>query len=84
MFCTGNMRSCAEALYLGIVQKDREERQKGMGYLILLTCFFLGVLLGVVMDRWLDVHAAWGIALLLLAATVWLWLEDGHTKKGTE
>lgn len=70
IFCTGNMRSCAEQLYLGLVRKDTAALKKGMGYLGILGAFFIGVLLGVLGDLWLSSSAAWGICLLLLGALV--------------
>lgn len=68
IFCTGNMRSCAEQLYLGLVRKDAAALKKGTGYLGILGAFFAGVLLGVLGDVWLSAAAAWGISLLLLGA----------------
>lgn len=52
IFCTGNMRSCAEQLYLGLVRKDAASLKKGMGYLGILGAFFSGVLLGAQAVHW--------------------------------
>ena len=71
-FCTGNMRSCAEQLYLGLVRKDRAAMSAALRYLAILGAFFLGVLLGVLGDRCFGVHAAWGVSSLLLAARSFL------------
>lgn len=68
IFCTGNMRSCAEQLYLGLVRKDASALKRGLGYLGILGAFFGGVLMGVLGELWLSTGAAWGISLLLLAA----------------
>lgn len=66
IFCTGNMRSCAEQLYLGLIQKERKSLESGLRYLGILSAFFIGVLLGVLGDYWLHIKAAWGICVLLL------------------
>ena len=68
IFCTGNMRSCAEQLYMGLIRKDTAALKKGVGYLGILGAFVVGVLLGVLGDRWLSTAAAWGISLLLMGA----------------
>lgn len=68
VFCTGNMRACAERLYLGIVKKQKPALQSGLRYLRILGAFFVGVLLGVLGDFWLYTKAAWGICLILFVA----------------
>lgn len=55
VFCTGNMRSCAESLYLGIVHKQKGELGKAFRYFGILSSFFIGVLLGVLGEQ------LWGI-----------------------
>lgn len=68
IFCTGNMRSCAEQLYLGLVEKDASAMARGLRYLEILGTFFSGVLVGVLTDSLLKAHSAWGIAFLLVLA----------------
>ena len=71
VFCTGNMRSCAEALYLGLVQRVPGERRKAGRYASVLASFLAGVLLGVLNDRLLGRRGAAVIAgLLFLAALI--------------
>lgn len=72
IFCTGNMRSCAEQLYLGLVQKDPAALKNGLRYLKILGAFFLGVLIGVSADFQLYTKAAWGICILLTGALLLL------------
>lgn len=47
VFCTGNMRSCAEMYYQGLVLRDRESLKKAHGYGGILLSFFAGACLGV-------------------------------------
>lgn len=68
IFCTGNMRSCAEQLYLGVVERDRHALSMGFRYLRVLGAFFVGVLLGVLFDRLFSLRSAWLICVLLLCA----------------
>ena len=70
VFCTGNMRSCAEALYLGIVHQEKEELQKGIRYFALLIAFFIGVLVGAVGNCYFGSYAAIIISITLLVALI--------------
>ena len=80
IFCTGNMRSCAEQLYLGLVQKEPAALKNGLRYLKILGAFFWGVLLGVVSDLWLYTKAAWGICVLLTGALLILqWCQKRYS-----
>ena len=69
IFCTGNMRSCAEQLYMGLVRKEKASLENGLRYLGILGAFFIGVLLGVLGDHWLHTRAAWGVCILLLMSS---------------
>lgn len=70
IFCTGNMRSCAEQLYLGLIRKEKASLENGLRYLGILGAFFIGVLAGVMGDYWLHTRAAWGICVLLLMCSL--------------
>ncbi|PKK40501.1 hypothetical protein ABB02_00172 [Clostridiaceae bacterium JG1575] len=68
VFCTGNMRSCAEALYLGMVYHDPREIRKAKYYGMVLTSFILGVVVGVFFVTWWSTYAAFIMVALLLSA----------------
>lgn len=72
IFCTGNMRSCAEAFSIGVLQKNRGELQRGVYYLCVLFSFFIGVLLGVIMNSFFGISSSLGISLLLFLASFFL------------
>ncbi len=66
VFCTGNMRSCAEMYYEGFVRHDKECREKAYHYTGILLAFFIGALMGGVMSvRWGE-KAIWMACILLL------------------
>ncbi|MBR3127821.1 MAG: DUF1275 domain-containing protein, partial [Solobacterium sp.] len=68
VFCTGNMRSCAEALYQAVVEHNVEQRHRAFHYAMILFSFFFGVIIGVLLIDRYSFHAAWAIALILLTA----------------
>jgi uncharacterized membrane protein YoaK (UPF0700 family) len=68
VFCTGNMRSCAEMYYEGFVRKDRECRIKAYHYTEILSAFFAGALLGTGMSGLLGEKTIWLACVLLFVA----------------
>lgn len=72
VFCTGNMRSCAESLYLGLILKDKNELAKGVRYLAILSAFFIGVFIGVVVEMFAGIRAAWGISFILIISSLFI------------
>ena len=68
VFCTGNMRSCAEALYQAVMEHNESQRHRAFHYGLILFSFFFGVVLGVLLIDRYNFHAAWAIALILLIA----------------
>lgn len=66
VFCTGNMRSCAENYYKWLVQKDRSAKRSAISYSFILLSFFAGVALGAFTSNFLQEKAIWIIAALLL------------------
>lgn len=45
VFCTGNMRSCAEKYYLGLVLKDKKSLRQAFEYTRILAAFLFGAVL---------------------------------------
>ena len=66
VFCTVNMRSCAESFYYGIVNREKASIAKGCMYLGILLAFCGGICLGLLGARLLNQYAVWGIDLILL------------------
>jgi len=66
VFCTVNMRSCAESFYFGVTNKDQRSIAKGGMYLGILLAFCGGICLGMLVANLLNQYAALGICLLLL------------------
>lgn len=74
VFCTGNMRSCAEMYYRGLVLKDRTSLKKAHCYGGILLSFFLGACLGVGTSAlWTEksIWCACGILGVALGVLVW-------------
>lgn len=68
IFCSGNMRSCAEMYYRGLVLRDRESLHRAYRYSGVLLSFFLGACLGVWEASFLGPKTIWTACLLLLLA----------------
>lgn len=68
VFCTGNMRSCAEMYYKGLVLRDRDSLRKAHNYLGILLSFFLGACLGVWTSGFLAEKSIWCTCVMLAVA----------------
>jgi uncharacterized membrane protein YoaK (UPF0700 family) len=68
IFCSGNMRSCAENYYKGIVQKDRLCLKRALRYSCILISFFAGAVIGTLEARILHEKAIWIVLVLISAA----------------
>ena len=78
VFCTGNMRSCAEMYYEGFVRKDKVCRKRAYHYTGILTAFFAGALTGGGLSVWIGEKAIWMVCALLLVS----WKTVDMEKKG--
>lgn len=68
VFCTGNMRSCAEMYYEGFARHDRESRRRAYHYTVILLSFFFGAVIGGALSLWQGEKAIWMCCVLLLIA----------------
>lgn len=68
VFCTGNMRSCAENFYKGIAKKDKQSLKKALSYSYILISFFVGAIGGALSVNFLHGRTIWLAAAVLLAA----------------
>lgn len=74
VFCTGNMRSCAEMYYQGLVLKDRESLRKANGYGGILLSFFAGACVGFWAGGFMGEKSIWcacGLLAAAVGALVW-------------
>lgn len=68
IFCTGNMRSCADNYYKGIIKKDKQRLKKAVQYSWILAAFFSGAIAGAFAASFLHEKAIWCMVLVLLTA----------------
>ncbi|MBV7275151.1 DUF1275 domain-containing protein [Clostridium sp. PL3] len=66
IFCTGNMRSCAENLYNGFLKKDKQCLKKALRYSYILISFFAGAIIGSFESVILHEKAIWSVSAVLL------------------
>lgn len=69
IFCSGNMRSCADNYYKGIVRKDKQSLKKALRYSYILISFFLGAGIGALAARFLHEKTIW-IAVVVLSTSL--------------
>lgn len=70
IFCTGNMRSCAENYYKGIARKDKQCLKKALRYSIILVSFFVGAIISALEAGFLHQKAIWSVDVILLLALI--------------
>jgi len=70
IFCTGNMRFCAENYYRAIVKKDKKGLKRAIGYTYILLAFLVGILLGALAVTNLKEKAIWVVDAVLIAALI--------------
>jgi Predicted membrane protein len=83
IFCTGNMRSCAENYYMGIVRKDRQCLKKALRYSCILVSFFTGAVTGAFEASIFHEKAIWTVDVILLAALVISFVFNADISKNT-
>lgn len=79
VFCTGNMRSCAENYYKGLIRKDRQCLKKAAGYSLILLSFFAGIAIGALASVFWREKAILSVCLLLITALALLSLTFPRT-----
>jgi len=69
VFCTGNMRSCAELYYQGLIEKNREALGRALQYTGILLSFLAGAIVSMKCGEWLGEKSIWlGSAMALLCS----------------
>ena len=69
VFASGNMRSCAENYYMGLVLKRPEKLKLAKQYTCLLLSFLLGAVFAAVLARYLGEETIWVTCVLLVIAS---------------
>lgn len=83
IFCTGNMRSCADNYYKGIIRKDKQCLKRALHYSYILISFFIGVLLGSCEAKILNERAIWTAAVILSIAFALSFIWNEYALKST-
>lgn len=65
IFCTGNMRSCAENYYKGLIRKDKQCLKKALQYSCILLSFFIGAAIGALNSSIWHQKAIWSVAIVI-------------------
>lgn len=65
IFCTGNMRSCADNYYKGLIRKDEQCLKKALNYSYILISFFTGAVIGAFGSSFLHEKAIWSVIIVL-------------------
>lgn len=68
IFCTGNMRSCADNYYKGLLRKDKQSLKKALLYSYILISFFTGAVTGAFGSKILHEKAIWTVGIVLSVA----------------
>ena len=59
VFCTGNMRSCAELYYKGIFEKDRAATKRAVQYSCILLSFLTGAVIAMIVGEAIGEKGIW-------------------------
>ncbi|MBL4934268.1 DUF1275 domain-containing protein [Clostridium sp. YIM B02515] len=81
IFCSGNMRSCADNYYKGIVRKDKEALRKAYRYSCILLSFFLGAGIGAIEAGFFHEKTIWTAVIVLSVALTISYVSDVNAHK---
>lgn len=70
IFCTGNMRSCAENYYKGVIRKDKQSMKRALGYTFILISFFIGAVSAAYESKILHAKSIWTLDIVLIVILV--------------
>lgn len=72
VFCTGNMRTCAESYYMGLVRKDKEALKRALRFTVILGAFFAGVILTAFLCSFAHEKTIWAVNVLFILAGIFI------------
>ena len=78
VFCTGNMRSCADHFYKGFALGDRQSLKLALQYSFIILAFAGGALIGALAAKFLQEKAIWAASLILSVVLAFTFLSH-HT-----
>lgn len=81
VFCTGNMRSCADNYYKGIVRKEKQCLKKALRYSYILISFFSGAIIGALESGVLHEKAIWSTDIVLSVTLVLSFVLNSDIRK---
>ncbi|MCR5229410.1 MAG: DUF1275 domain-containing protein [Solobacterium sp.] len=70
VFASGNMRSCAENYYKGLILKRQDNLRKAWQYTMILLGFLLGAVFAAILARYISEQTIWVTCVLLIAASM--------------
>ena len=73
VFCTGNMRSCAEAMFEWLINKNISKKMTAFKYMFILGAFFTGVILGVIINNFIGQYGSIMISLILILSILFIY-----------
>lgn len=72
VFCTGNLRSCAELYYKGLVQKNEEAMKSANRYSLVIGSFLTGGIAATLLSEYFAVKTVWIACMILMFPLVYL------------
>ena len=77
VFCTGNMRSCAEQYYKWFASRDTAARKKAFQYSGILLSFFTGAAGVMFLSSFMGIRAVWAGAAIAFSCWLYMLLSPG-------
>lgn len=81
IFCTGNMRSCADNYFKGIVKKDKACLKKALRYSCILISFFIGAVISSLEAGIFHEKSIWTVEIILIAGFIISFLYNSNIQK---
>jgi uncharacterized membrane protein YoaK (UPF0700 family) len=84
IFCSGNMRSCADNYYKGLIRKDKGALKKAFSYSCILISYFSGAAIGAIETTFFHEKTIWtGAFVLTIALILSFVLNESSSKNKT-
>lgn len=83
IFCTGNMRSCAENYYKGIIKKDKPCFRKALRYSCILISFFIGAITCALESKVFHEMSIWSVDIIILSVLVFSYIFNRYNLKNS-
>lgn len=80
--CTGNLRSATERLLGGLLEREKDAKEKAMHLFLVILLFVAGAFWGGVLAVWIGVKSVWVCCVILLIIFVAMMKSDEAKHKG--